>query len=134
VTVVSPALDPQGTTVEVWVQAANPQEKLRPGGTVRVTIQAEGVQNAVVVPPAALLPSSQGGTAVFTVGDDMIAKEHKVTVGIRYPDKAQILDGVDVGARVIVAGGLGLQDGAKVKLAGSGEKGDGKAAGKKDKE
>ena len=31
VTVVSPALDPQGTTVEVWVQAANPGEKLRPG-------------------------------------------------------------------------------------------------------
>ena len=45
VTVVSPALDPQGTTVEVWVQAANPGEKLRPGGTVRVTINAEGVRD-----------------------------------------------------------------------------------------
>jgi multidrug efflux pump subunit AcrA (membrane-fusion protein) len=122
VTVVSPALDPQGTTVEVWVQAANPGEKLRPGGTVRVTIDAEGVSKAVVVPPAALLPASEGGSAVFTVGSDMIAKEHRVTVGIRRADKAQILSGVDVGARVVVSGGLGLQDGAKVKLAGAEDK------------
>ena len=40
VTVVSPALDPQSTTVEIWVQAANPGEKLKPGGAVRVSIMA----------------------------------------------------------------------------------------------
>jgi multidrug efflux pump subunit AcrA (membrane-fusion protein) len=133
VTVVSPALDPQGTTVEVWVQAVNPGERLRPGGTVRVTIDAEGVHKAVVVPPAALLPASEGGSAVFTVGSDMIAKEHRVTVGIRTAEKAQILSGVDAGARVVVSGGLGLQDGAKVKLAGADEKADEKNA-KKDSE
>jgi hypothetical protein len=54
----------------------------------------------------------------------MIAKEHRVTVGIRRADKAQILSGVDVGARVVVSGGLGLQDGAKVKLAGAEDKSD----------
>ncbi len=101
--------------------------KLRPGGTVRVTINAEGVSKSVVVPPAALLPSSGGGSAVFTVGNDMIAKEHKVTVGIRTVDKAQILDGLDAGARVVVSGGLGLPDGAKVKLAGAQQKSDKKA-------
>src|SRR5664279_2396720 len=31
VTVVSPALDPNSTTVEVWVQAKNPKGRLRPG-------------------------------------------------------------------------------------------------------
>jgi HlyD family secretion protein len=116
VTVVSPALDPQGTTVEVWVQAVNPGEKLRPGGTVHVTITADPIRNAVVVPAAALLPSSDGGSAVFTVGNDMVAKEHKVQVGIRAQDKAQVLEGLEPGAKVVVAGGLGLQDGAKVKV------------------
>ena len=38
VTVVSPAVDPSTTTVEVWVQADNPGEKMKPGGTVRVSI------------------------------------------------------------------------------------------------
>jgi RND family efflux transporter MFP subunit len=117
ITTVSPAVDPQGTTIEVWVQAANPGEKLRPGGTVHVTITAETVRNAVIVPPAALLPSSEGGTSVMTVGPDMIAHEHKVQVGIRTPEKAQILQGLDAGAQVVIAGGLGLADGAKVKRA-----------------
>jgi len=117
VTTVSPAVDPQGTTIEVWVQAANTGEKLRPGGTVHVTITAETVRNAVIVPPAALLPSTEGGTSVITVGPDLIAHEHKVQVGIRTADKAQILQGVDAGAQVVVAGGLGLADGAKTKRA-----------------
>ncbi len=119
VTVISPALDPQGTTVEVWVQAVNPGEKLRPGGTVHVTITGDAIRNATVVPPAALLPSSEGGSAVFVVGNDMVAKEHKVTIGVRTNDAAQILDGVEPGARVVVSGGLGLQDGAKVQVAGA---------------
>ena len=52
VTVVSPAVDPSTTTVEVWVQAPNPGEKLKPGGTVRVSIIAETIQNTMVVPAA----------------------------------------------------------------------------------
>ena len=35
VTLVSPALDPNSTTVEVWVQARNPGDKLKPGANVR---------------------------------------------------------------------------------------------------
>jgi hypothetical protein len=62
----------------------------------------------------------------------MVAHEHSVQVGIRTPEKAQILKGVDAGAQVVVAGGLGLADGAKVKLAEA-EKDDGKKDdGKKD--
>ena len=55
---------------------------------MHVTITAETVRNAVIVPPAALLPSTEGGTSVITVGPDMIAHEHKVQVGIRAADKA----------------------------------------------
>ena len=47
-TVVSPAVDPQSTTVEVWVQAAEPGRALRPGGTVRVAIMAETIRTRVV--------------------------------------------------------------------------------------
>jgi multidrug efflux pump subunit AcrA (membrane-fusion protein) len=114
VTVVSPAVDPQSTTVEVWVQAANPGERLRPGGTVRVTIMAGAVPDAVVVPPEALLPGQAGGSAVIVVGADSIAHEHKVETGVRSSDKVQILTGIAAGDRVVTVGGVGLQDGAKV--------------------
>ena len=43
VTLVSPALDPNSTTVEVWVQASNPRAQLKPGTSVRVTIVAESI-------------------------------------------------------------------------------------------
>ena len=122
VTVVSPAVDPQTTTVEVWVQAPNPGERLRPGGTVKVAIQAGVVMNAIVVPAAAILPAQEGGSAVMVVGADSVAHEHKVEIGVRDGDKVQILSGVDAGMRVVTEGGVGLADGAKVEV-GDGEKG-----------
>src|SRR6201984_1102280 len=55
VTLVSPALDPNSTTVEVWVQAANPGGKLKPGSSVRVAIVSKTVPKALVVPVASIL-------------------------------------------------------------------------------
>jgi multidrug efflux pump subunit AcrA (membrane-fusion protein) len=124
ITVVSPAVDPQTTTVEIWVQAVNKGERLRPGGTIHVTINAGALPNTVVVPPAALLPSQEGGTAVMVVTPDSVAHQHSVKVGVRNEDKVQILEGVKPGERVVVAGGVGLQDGAKVKIQATGEGGE----------
>src|SRR4029077_18756030 len=72
VTMVSPAVDPNSTTVQVWVAAANPGERLKPGASVRVSIVAATIPNAVVVPPAAILPSSDGGTSVIVAGSDSV--------------------------------------------------------------
>ena len=81
VTVVSPAVDPNSTTVEVWVEAANPGEKLKPGATVHVSILAETIPNAIVIPAAALLPSDEGGVQVMVVGTDSAAHEKKIDLG-----------------------------------------------------
>ncbi len=117
VTVVSPAVDPQSTTVEIWIQAPNPGEKLRPGSTVRASVRAGAVTDALVVPAAALLPAQDGSTAVMLVGPDLVARERKVQVPIRGPEMVQILGDLKPGDKVVVDGGVGLQDGAKVKLA-----------------
>ena len=122
VTVVSPAADPNTTTVQVWVEANNPGERLKPGATVRVSVVAATLDNAIVVPPAAILPGSEGGESVMVVGADSVAHEHKVQVGVRTPDKVQILSGASVGDQVVVSGGVGLQDGAKVRVLKPGEK------------
>jgi len=114
VTVVSPAADPNTTTVEVWVQLANPGERLKPGGTVRVAIIAETVQNTLVVPAAALLNSDTGTPKVMVITPDNVAHERMVSVGIRQGDRVQILGGVQEGEQVVVSGGLGLEDKAKV--------------------
>ena len=135
VIVVSPAVDANTTTVQVWVEAVNPKERLRPGASVRVSIVAAKVPNALVVPPAALLPTAEGETVVMVVGSDSLAHEKKVEIGIREPDKVQILSGVTPGEQVITVGGLGLEDKAKVTIQKPGEeaaddKADDKGAGK----
>ena len=114
VTVVSPAVDPSTTTVEVWVQVANPGERLKPGGTVHVSIIAETIQNTLVVPATALLNSDEGGQKIMIVTGGNTARERKVSVGVRQGDRVQILSGIQPGDQVITSGGLGLDDKAKV--------------------
>jgi HlyD family secretion protein len=116
VTVVSPAVDPNTTTVEVWVQAANPGEKLKPGGTVRVTIIAETIQNTIIVPASALLNSDEGGQKLMVVGADSRAQERKISVGVRQGNRLQIISGIQEGEQVVTSGGLGLEDKAKVTV------------------
>lgn len=116
VTVVSPAVDPNTTTVEVWVEMENPGERLKPGGSVRVSIIAETLQNVIVVPSAALLNSDEGGQKVMVISKDSVAHERKVSVGVRQGDRAQIASGLQEGEQVVTSGGLGLEDKAKVVI------------------
>jgi multidrug efflux pump subunit AcrA (membrane-fusion protein) len=124
VTVVSPALDPNSTTAEVWVLAPNPGERLRPGSTVQVAVLAENLQDAVVIPSSALLPAQEGtGDTVLVVGPDSLAHMRGVDIGIRESDKVQVLKGLAPGEQVVTVGGFGLQDRTKVKVVSdSGEK------------
>ncbi len=117
VTVVSPALDPNSTTAEVWVSAANPAERLKPGATVQVGIVAETVPDALVIPSVALLPSAEGtGDNVLVVGSDSLAHLRRVEIGIRRPGLVQVLRGVAPGEPVITVGGLGVQDKTRVRI------------------
>jgi multidrug efflux pump subunit AcrA (membrane-fusion protein) len=134
VIVVSPAVDPNSTTVQVWVQAPNPGGRLKPGAAVHVAIVAATLRDVVTVPTEAILPSSDGGTAVMAVGADNVAHEKKVQVGVREPDKVQILGGAAVGDQVVISGGVGLQDGAKVRVRKPGEKEEEEKPGEKDKD
>ncbi len=123
VTVVSPAVDPSTTTVEVWVQALNPGERLKPGLTVQVAINAFQIKDALVVPSSAILLLEEGGEKVMVVGADSLAHEKKIKTGVKEGDKVQLLEGAKEGDRVITSGGLGLEDKAKVQV-GSAKKED----------
>ncbi len=117
VTVVSPALDPNSTTAEVWVLAPNPGERLKPGSTVQVAVMAEQIQNAVVIPPSALLPAPEGtGDSALVVEPDSLAHVRDVVIGIRQSDKVQVLKGLTPGEQVVTVGGFGIQDKTRVKI------------------
>ena len=116
VSLVSPALDPGSTTVEVWVEARKPDPALRPGMTVQVSMTAKTVQDAIVVPAAAVFRSEESGDYVLVAGSDGKAHQKKVQVGIRNKDSAQIISGINAGDPVITTGGYGLPDGTQIKI------------------
>jgi HlyD family secretion protein len=117
VTLVSPAVDPNSTTVEVWVAAPNPEGNLRPGTAATVQIIARTLNDAIVVPAAALLKSPDGATTVMVAGDDGKAHQVSVETGIRQGDRLQITKGLSAGEKIIVTGAYGLPDNTKVKIA-----------------
>ncbi len=117
VTVVSPALDPNSTTVQVWVEAPNPGGKLKSGSTVGLRIVANTVKDALVVPAEAVLTATDGATTVMLIGKDSHAHQTAVKTGIRDDHEVQILSGLDAGQQVVTAGAYGLPDGTKVTIA-----------------
>jgi HlyD family secretion protein len=122
VTLVSPALDPNSTTVEVWVQAKNPGGTLKPGSSVRLSMVSETVPDALVVPASAVLTGADGSTTVMVIGPDQRAHQTAVKVGIRQDENAQILEGLKEGQSVVATGAYGLPDNTKVAVETAKEK------------
>jgi HlyD family secretion protein len=121
VTVISPALDPNSTTVEVWVQTKNRKQRLKPGTSVQVSMLAQTINDAVAVPAASVLTGQDGATTVMVIGSDNRAHQTPVKIGIRDGDRTQIVDGVPPGAKVIVSGAYGLPDKTKVRVEATAE-------------
>jgi len=114
VTLVSPALDPNSTTVEVWVELRNPDGQLKPGTSGQLAMIAQTVPDALVIPAAGLLTAQDGSTTVMVAGTDGRAHQTTVRVGIRQGEKVQIVEGLKVGDRVVGTGAYGLPDNARI--------------------
>lgn len=117
VTIISPALDPGSTTVEVWVEAPNKSGKLRPGSSVQVRMVARKINDAIVIPSSALLKTPEGGTTVMVVGSDNRAHQTAVETGVTQDNEVQITKGLTAGQTVITVGAYGLPDNTQVKIA-----------------
>jgi HlyD family secretion protein len=122
VTIVSPAVDPNSTTVQVWVQALNPGGRLRAGAAVHVAIVAATLDGATVIPTTAVLASDEGGSMAVVVDDKDVAHQRKIEIGVQEGDLTQVVAGLSPGERVVTVGGLGLDDKAKVRVMKPGEK------------
>lgn len=116
VSVISPALDPNSTTVEIWVEAPNPKDALRPGSTVHLQIAGREQKDAVLVPSVALLKTPEGENIVMVAGSDGVAHQVAVETGIHEGDQVQVVRGLSGNENVIVRGGYGIPDKTKITI------------------
>lgn len=117
VVLVSPALDPNSTTVEIWVQCRNPNEALRPGTSAEITMVARTVKDALAIPAASLLTTPDGTTSVMAAGTDGKAHQQTVKTGFHDGDKVQIVEGLQAGQKIVGNGAYGLPDNSKITAA-----------------
>src|SRR5438067_9453284 len=125
ITVVSPATDPNSTTVEVWAQAANSKAKLRPGTTVEVSIQVRKFPDALTIPASAVIKTDSGPAVMAVVTDNknpkdpvQRAKQQPVKLGIRSGDDVQIISGLQAGQKVVATGAYGIPDNTQIQEEG----------------
>lgn len=116
VTVVSPALDPNSTTVEIWLEAKNPRHELKPGTSVHLSLLAKTAKDALVVPKGAVLTAPDGSSTVMVAGKDGRAHQRTVKVGIRQGDQVQIIEGVSTGENVVSMGAYALPDNVQISV------------------
>ena len=134
VSLISPALDPGSTTVEIWLRVDNKKGALKVGTPVHASIVGSKVPQALTVPTSALLTAQDGSTSVMVVGEDSAAHSKPVNVGITDDGRVQITNGLTTADMVITSGNYALEEGTKVKV-GAAEADDAKkpSAAKEDK-
>ena len=111
------AVNPLTGTVLLRGQVPNPELKLWARQFVEVTVFAGTVHAAIMVPEGAVQFGKQG-TYLFVVSSDNKAEMRPVTVGVRYNDLIQIIQGVAANERVVLLGQMMLFPGAPVAEAG----------------
>jgi HlyD family secretion protein len=116
VSLVSPALDPGSTTIEVWVEASRPNPALKPGMSVELSMTAKMVKGALVVPTPAIYKTPDGADYVLLAGADGHAHLKTVQVGVRNAELTQVVSGLTAGDQVISSGGYALPDNTQIKI------------------
>jgi len=116
VALISPALDPGSTTVEVWLKIDNKAGTFKVGTPVKVSLTGRANAQAWKIPAQSILAAPDGSKFVMVVGTDGTAHKKAVTLGLTDAEEVQITSGLVPTDLVITVGAYGLDDGAKVKV------------------
>jgi RND family efflux transporter MFP subunit len=116
VVAISPAVDPSTGVGLVRVRVPNSNGQLRLGLFLTAEIPIEQHAHALCVPPDAIYRDESGQPRVYLVSQDS-AKAVPVELGIQNKELVELLGGVKDGDTVILTGGYGLTDTAKIHVA-----------------
>lgn len=102
-------------------------EPAAPGMFARLTLELQRAENAILVPNGTILTTPTGGQIVFVVHQGK-ARRRDVELGIQGEHAVQIIEGIEAGERVVVAGRQALRDGQAVRVAGQPKRDGGKGS------
>ncbi len=112
---IDPVVNETTRMASVRAVVPNNDGRLKAGMFARVETVVDRRPSAIVIPERALLPSLRG-FSVYVV-EDSKALLTPVKIGARQPGRVEILQGLEPGQQIVVAGTQKLVDGAKVAAA-----------------
>jgi len=115
VVAVLPAVDPATNNGTVRIRIANPKHLLKVGQYLSIALPVKQMANQLVVPKQAIYPGASGEPHVYRVSGDQV-QSVPVKLGIQTADKAEVLSGLNAGDVIVLTGGYGLPDKAKVHI------------------
>ena len=102
-------------TVNLRATMSNSDHHFWPGQFVDVKLIVNTEKNAVLIPNEAT-QVSQRGPFVYVVKDDDTAELRPIKLGQRQGDQVVVTDGLEPGARVVLAGQMLVRPGGKVRV------------------
>ncbi|MBC8944541.1 MdtA/MuxA family multidrug efflux RND transporter periplasmic adaptor subunit [Xenorhabdus indica] len=102
-------------TIKMKAQFNNQDNALFPNQFVNIQIKVNTLNNAIVIPSAALQMSSEG-YFVWMVDKDNKVSKHKVTIGLQNTELVVINNRLSVGDRVVTDGTDQLTEGAIIEI------------------
>ena len=108
--------DDRTDTLQVYALFPNEKLRLKPGGTVQLTLTSDKGVMRPAVPPTAVLQDTQG-PYVWAVGADGRAERRTIARGDMVGDLLFVEKGLKVGERIVSDGAHRVRRGMKVEAA-----------------
>ena len=118
VTEILPQFDPATLTIKVRLEVDNPEFALRPGMFVDVEFPIN-MPPTVNIPVDAIMDSGLKQT-VFVDRDKGFFEPRRVKTGWRLGERAEIIEGLEPGERIVVSGNFLIDSESRMRLAAAG--------------
>jgi len=118
---ISPVLDPASRTLRIRLRFVDERGKavidprIKAGMFATISLVTRTRTNVPVIPRNSVI-NTYGSWIVFTIDENNIARRHMVELGIENENLFEVLNGVDLGDRIVSAGQNFLSDGDPVRI------------------
>ena len=113
---VSPVLDPASRTLRIRLRFTGVMDsRIKAGMFATVSLVTSTRRNVPVVPRAALI-NTYGSWIVFIADENNIAQRREITLGLESENFIEVLEGLNLGDRVVTAGQSFLTTGEPVRV------------------
>lgn len=107
-------VDNQTGTIKVRVQFSNPKGELKDGMSAVLQVLNDQSGERLIIPYKAVI--EQMGEFFVFVAQDTVAQQRKIQLGPRLRDRIVVMDGLQLGDKIVVEGLQRLRDGGAIQI------------------